>query len=76
MEIYTVSLFGHRQILNLYDAQNALVERAKSLIISKEYVEFLVGRNGDFDIMAASEIKRAQKALNYGNTCSGFAAYD
>lgn len=68
MNIFTVSFFGHRQISNPLDVDNALVEEIKSLIRSKDYVEFLVGRNGDFDIMAASAVRRAQKELDYGNS--------
>ncbi len=33
--------------------------------MKKDYVEFYVGRNGDFDIIVASVIKRVQK--KYGN---------
>lgn len=68
MDIYTVSLFGHRQLSNPIDTINIITEEAKLLIRSKEYVEFLVGRNGEFEICAASAIKRAQKALDYGNS--------
>ena len=34
----------------------------------KEYVEFLVGRNGDFDRMAASAVRSAKVELDYGNS--------
>ncbi len=68
MNIYTVSFFGHRQISNPLDVDNSLVEEIRTLIRSKEYVEFLVGRNGDFDIMAASAVRRTQKELDYGNS--------
>lgn len=68
MNIYTVSFFGHREISNPLDVDKALVEEIGSLIRSKDYVEFLVGGNGDFDIMAASAVRRAQKEHDYGNS--------
>ena len=40
----------------------------EDLIRSKEYVDFLVGRNGDFDILVSSVIKRVKKRLDYGNS--------
>ena len=36
------------------------------MIQTKEFVEFYVGRNGEFDIMVASVIKRAQR--DYGSS--------
>ncbi len=69
MEIYTVSFFGHREISNMLEVDNALVKEIENLIRSKEYVEFLVGRNGEFDTWAASAVRRVRKRLDYGN-CS------
>lgn len=37
-----------------------------SLLRSDKYVEFIVGREGDFDILAASVIRRRKRALDYG----------
>lgn len=67
MNIFTVSLFGHRQITNPYEIETALAEEVRTLIRSKEYVEFLVGRNGEFDLLAASVILRTRNALDFGN---------
>ena len=39
------------------------------LIKTKQYIEFLVGREGEFDILAASVVKRVKKQMDYGN-CS------
>lgn len=69
LDIYTVSLFGHRILANSIDIEKALDKLVRELIETKEYVEFLVGRKGDFDILAASVIRSAKKALDYGN-CS------
>ena len=61
MEIYTVSLFGHRDIDDLRDVENRLMPIVSGLIKNKSYVAFLIGRNGEFDEYGASVIKRAQK---------------
>ena len=58
MNTYTVSFFGHRYIDNPFSIENALDELIGSLLRSKEYVEFLVGRNGDFDQLVSSAICR------------------
>lgn len=67
MDIFTVSLFGHRRITNPSDIETALVKQVQGLIRSKEYVEFLVGRNGEFDLLAASVIRQTRNALDFGN---------
>ena len=61
MEIYTVSLFGHRDIDDLRDVENRLMPIVSGLKKNKSYVAFLIGRNGEFDEYGASVIKRAQK---------------
>lgn len=67
MNIFTVSLFGHRRITNPYEIETALAEEVRTLIRSKEYVEFLVGRSGEFDLLAASVIRQTRNALDFGN---------
>lgn len=39
-----------------------------NIITQKEYVEFLIGRAGEFDLLAASVIRRAIKNYGCGNT--------
>lgn len=67
MNVFTVSLFGHREIYNLRGIDEKLVPIIKEFIQTKEYVAFLVGRNGEFDEYAASVIKRAQKEFGKEN---------
>lgn len=67
MNIYTVALFGHREIDNLRQLENDLTPILKKLIQTKSYVTFLVGRNGEFDEYAASVIKRVQKEIGKEN---------
>ena len=67
MDIFTVSLFGHREIDDLRRLENKLSPIIKELIRTKPYVAFLIGRNGEFDEYAASVIKRAQKEVRKDN---------
>ena len=67
MNIFTVSFFGHRQIDNAVVIDKRLYEYISDLICKKEYVEFLVGRDGEFDKMAAAAVVRAKKQYNYSN---------
>lgn len=67
LDIYTVSFFGHRYIDNVSAIEDKLEPIIENLIRTKEYVEFLVGRNGDFDRIAASVVRRVKKRLDYGN---------
>ena len=64
---YTVSLFGHSRLSNSINIEQALERTVRELIKSKEYVEFLVGRKGDFDILAASVIRTVDHTLGHGN---------
>ena len=67
MDVFTVSLFGHREIEDLRRLNEWLIPIIKELIQTKLYVSFLVGRNGEFDEFAASVIKHAQKELGKQN---------
>ena len=68
MEIYQVAFIGHRRIDAYVHLEDRIEQIARDQIRQKEYVEFYIGRNGDFDIMAASAIKRAQRALGHENS--------
>lgn len=67
-EKLTVSLFGHRFIDDSQTVEQKLYELLR-IIISRgdREVEFLVGRNGDFDLVAASVVRRLKKELNVEN---------
>ena len=67
-EIYKVSFIGHRMVDDFRYVEEQLDKLIGELICSKEYVEFLVGRNGEFDIMVASAVKRAQKKYGKENS--------
>ena len=65
---YTVCFFGHRYIDNHSEISEEIYRIVKQLIKEKEYVEFLVGRDGDFDLIVVSAIRRAIKESDYGNS--------
>lgn len=68
MNIFTVSFFGHRDITNYFRVAERLEEEISRLIKEKEYVEFLVGREGEFDLLVASTVRRVSKLLSFGNS--------
>ncbi len=68
LDTYTVSFFGHRQIENALTVENRLESIIRNLLAEKAYVEFLVGRNGDFDLMVASTILRLKRDVRSDNS--------
>ncbi len=66
-DIYRVAFFGHRRIDRLREIEEKLVPILNELILTREYVEFYIGRNGEFDEFVASVIKRVQKQLDRDN---------
>ena len=66
---YTVCLFGHRQIDNVIEIENALRSVIEKILAEHEYVEFLIGREGEFDVFAASVIKSIMRNHDDGK-CS------
>ena len=68
MNIYTVSFFGHREIESPSEIEKRLDSLLHDIITQKEYVEFIIGREGEFDLLAASVIRRAVKSYGCGNT--------
>ena len=67
LDIYTVSFFGHRELPNMFALENKLMSLLREIIHTHEYVEFLVGRDGDFDQLAASTVKAAIRDYASGN---------
>lgn len=68
MEVFTVSFIGHREIDDLYHVENKLETIIKELLISHEYVELLVGRDGDFDQAVSSATRRSKRAVGSNNS--------
>ena len=68
MNIYTVSFFGHRQIDDVFKEEKQLETLIRELLLSKEYVEFLVGRDGEFDQLVSSTIRRCKQTIRDDNS--------
>lgn len=68
MDSFTVSFFGHRKVYNVLQAEAAIEKYVKKLISEKPYVEFLVGRDGEFDILVASVIRRQKREYRSDNS--------
>ena len=69
LDIYTVAFFGHREIDHFRETEQTLEKLIESLMREHEYVEFLVGRNGEFDQMTASTVRSVRNRLDCSN-CS------
>ena len=68
LRLYTVSFFGHRIIEDFNRAETNAEALIRNLILQKEYVEFLVGRGGDFDQIVSSAVKRLQRRIRDDNS--------
>lgn len=68
MDTYTVSFFGHRHIENPLAIDTVLDNLIGTLLRSKNYVEFLVGRNGDFDQLVSSAIRKCKREVQNNNS--------
>ena len=68
LEPYTVSFFGHRRIEGAVQLEEALEQIVSRLLREKEFVEFLVGRDGAFDLLAASVVKRCGRKFGGHNS--------
>ena len=68
MNVFTVSFFGHREVEEPAEVETRLEKLLYDIVTQKEYVEFLIGRDGGFDMLASSVIRRTIKKYGYGNT--------
>lgn len=68
LEIFTAAFFGHRYIDNPFKVEYLLEEQIRKLINEKEYVYFLVGRNGEFDQCVSSTVLRVRKNVRDDNS--------
>ena len=67
-DVYTVSFFGHRQVDHFFDAEEKVTEIIRKLISEKDYVELLIGRDGDFDQIVSSTVLRVKKRVFDANS--------
>mgnify|MGYP003300156188 CR=1 FL=1 len=68
MNQYTVSFFGHRVIEDPLLIEQRLEQLIRKLLKEKEYVEFLVGRDGEFDQIVSSTIRRCKRVVRDDNS--------
>ena len=68
MQPLTVSFFGHRRIENALEIENRLERLIRTLLREHEYIEFLVGRNGEFDQLVSSIIRRCKREYRSDNS--------
>lgn len=68
MEVFTVSFFGHRMIDDVFEIENRLEQLIRTLLREHQYVEFLVGRDGEFDQLVSSVIRRCKREYRSDNS--------
>ena len=67
LQIYTVSFFGHREIDHFAKAEEQTERIIRKLIDEHSYVEFLVGRDGEYDQIVSSAIRSVKELC--GDEC-------
>lgn len=78
MNLFAVSFFGHRQVDDPFLIERQLESIIRELLLTKEYVEFLVGRDGEFDQLVSSTVRRCKRTIRddqqFSRSCT--AIYD
>lgn len=69
MDIFTVTFFGHRRLYDHGLISDRLDKVILDILDKHANVDFLVGRNGDFDLLAASAVRRCREKRG-GETCT------
>lgn len=59
--MFTVSFFGHRIIPSFNETEKQLESLIDILLTNNAYTEFLIGRNGEFDQIVSSVIRRVKR---------------
>ena len=67
-DTYRVVLFGHRDFCENRILDKTLYPLLQNLIRTNPFVEIYIGRNGEFDVYAATVIKRVQNAMGKERT--------
>ena len=68
MDVYSVSFFGHRVIEDPLTIEQKLEVLIRRLLTEKSYVEFLVSRDGEFDQIVSSTIRRCKRTIRDDNS--------
>lgn len=69
MDIFRVAFFGHKEIDYILELERKLSPVLKGLMQEHpREIEFYIGRNGEFDEITASVIKRIRKESHAGDS--------
>lgn len=68
MDIYTVSFFGHRVIHDFSTAERQAKLLIQILLLEKEYIDFMVGRDGAFDQIISPIVRRLKRLVRDDNS--------
>jgi len=68
LDIYGVTFFGHRRIEYGREIEEKAFELICEILRTHQYVEFFIGRDGDFDLLMASVIRKARKYIGGENS--------
>ena len=68
MNVFTVSFFGHRRLSDSLTTEIELQKVIRELVRTKQYVEFLVGRDGEFDQLVSSTVRRCKREIRDDNS--------
>ena len=64
----SVAFFGHRRIDNMHIIEPLLENHVRNIIDEYDDIHFIVGRNGDFDRIVSSCIRRVKKNYRDDNS--------
>ena len=64
LDVFTVSFFGHRDFSLHNKIEQKLFDIIYQLISEHDYVDFLVGRNGEFDQFVTSTLRLAKQKFS------------
>ena len=68
LDTYTVTFIGHRYVDNMFRIESRLKDIIRDLIQEHEYVELLVGRDGEFDQIVSSTVLRVKRQVGNKNS--------
>ena len=68
LNVYTVAFFGHRHLEDPFEVEQLLQQKIRALMEEHEYVDFLVGRNGEFDQRVSSAVVGLRKHYRDDNS--------
>ena len=68
MDAFTVTFFGHKNTKETAELNKYLEQNIHRLLARKKYVQFLVGRDSEFDRIASAAVRRVRKEYRDDNS--------